>query len=277
MASVPFAPPLKIQGIKTRAVPHIRTCMDWDGRGRWLEPFAGTCAVALNIAPDRAVLGDVNPHLIRFHQAVLDGEVSAGSVRAFLEREGALLVEEGEAHYYRIRGRFNASHDPHDFLFLNRSCFNGLMRFNAGGGFNVPFCRKPGRFRPGFITRIVNQVERAAHVMRGRDREFRAASWEDILSEARPGDFVYADPPYEGRSAGYWSAWTQADAERLEAELKALPCRFMLSMWSENRHRRNARLHEAFRGYDIRTFRYFYHLGPTESLRGGMTEALVLG
>jgi len=272
-----LVPPLKMQGIKTKIVPLIRESIVWEGRGKWVEPFVGSSVVLLNVLPERALLGDTNSHLIEFHQAVQCAALNAETVREFLEREGAALLRDGQEHYYRVRDRFNADHDPHDFLFLNRSCFNGLMRFNKKGRFNTPFCRKPERFRPAYITKICNQVERVADRMRGKDWTFVCREWTDILNEVEPDDFVYADPPYAGRFTDYYNAWTDEDAARLEERLKAIPCPFLYSMWSENKYRRNERLHEAFADYEIKTFTHFYHLGATESLRNGMTEALVVG
>lgn len=270
-------PPLKIQGIKTKAIPFIQDSIDWRGSGRWIEPFVGSAVVPLNIKPERALLGDANPHLIRFYEAIRRGVVTGATVRTFLEREGACLLRDGQDHYYRVRARFNEQHDPHDFLFLNRACFNGMIRFNRKGRFNTPFCRKPERFRPAYITKICNQVIRAADSMAGKSWRFVQADWSEILSEARKGDFVYCDPPYAGRSTDYFNSWTDDDAAQLEDRLKDLPCRFLYSMWSENKYRRNDRLHNAFSGYEIRTFSHFYHLGATEDLRNGMTEALVVG
>lgn len=269
-------PPLKIQGIKTKAVPFIQDNVDWDGAGLWIEPFVGSAVVTLNIAPKRALLGDANPHLVCFYAAIQAGTVTSATVRAFLEREGTSLRQDGR-HFYRIRDRFNDSGDPHDFLFLNRACFNGLVRFNRKGRFNTPFCRKPERFRPAYITKICNQIQRAADCMAGKDWKFVCADWSEILDEAREGDFVYCDPPYAGRSTDYFNTWTDEDAEQLEDGLKALPCSFLYSMWSENKYRKNDRLHEAFKDYEIMTFSHFYHLGSTESLRNSMTEALVVG
>lgn len=276
MASV-RVPPLKMQGIKTRLVPLIRECILWDGSGRWIEPFVGSAVVPLNINPDRALLGDTNRHTIEFFRAVQQGTLTAGSAREHLEQEGARLLRDGQEHYYRIRERFNDGHDPHDFLFLNRSCFNGLMRFNRKGHFNTPFCRKPERFRPSYITRICNQVEWISDRVKRGAWKFVCSDWADILDEAGPGDFVYADPPYSGRSTGYYNSWSDPDAFRLEDRLKALPCSFLYSMWYKNRYRKNDRLHEAFPDYEIRTFSHFYHLGATEGLRNKMTEALIVG
>ncbi len=269
-------PPLKIQGIKTKAIPFIRDSVAWDGSGRWIEPFVGSAVVPFNIKPDRALLSDANPHLVRFYAAIQGGTVTSATVREFLEREGALLLQDGQ-HYYQVRDRFNAEGDPHDFLFLNRACFNGLIRFNRKGFFNTPFCKKPERFRQAYITKICSQVQRAGDCMAGKAWEFVCADWNEVLSEAVESDFVYCDPPYAGRFTDYFNSWTDEDATQLEDKLKALPCPFLYSMWSENKYRKNDRLHEAFSEYEIRTFSHFYHLGSTEDLRNSMIEALVVG
>ena len=270
-------PPIKIQGIKTKAIPYIKDSIDWNGSGHWIEPFIGSAVVPLNVAPERAILSDANPHLIKFYQAIQEQTLTTDTVRTFLEREGAHLQKEGQAHYYRIRERFNDGGNPHDFLFLNRACFNGLMRFNGKGRFNTPFCKKPERFRPAYITKICNQVQKASDIIADKQWTFVCADWSCTLAKACDGDFVYCDPPYAGRFTDYYNSWTDDDASRMEDSLKALPCSFIYSMWSENKYRKNDRFHQTFSGYNIRTFSHFYHLGSTESLRSGMTEALVIG
>ena len=168
----PKAPPIKTQGIKTKVVPLIARSIRWCGNGRWIEPFLGSGVVALNIAPQRAILSDTNEHIINLYRNIQRGIINGPIVRLYLRREGALLFEKGERHYYAVRDRFNETGDSLDFLFLSRSCFNGMMRFNRTGGFNVPFCRKPERFRPALITKIVNQIQWARSVMDGKDWQF---------------------------------------------------------------------------------------------------------
>jgi DNA adenine methylase len=269
-------PPIKSQGIKTRIVPLIMASVRWNGEGRWIEPFLGSGVVAFNVLPQRALLGDTNVHIVALYQAIQSGRIGAGAVRAHLQREGDALAAAGEHHYYAVRERFNATADPLDFLFLNRACFNGLMRFNRSGGFNVPFCRKPERFRPALITKICNQVAWIEEIVAGRDWTFQVADWRDTLSAATAGDFVYADPPYAGRHTGYFNQWTDQDADRLAASLCAGPSGFACSMWLENRYRRNDAVARWFGAYPMFTLAHFYHLGPTESLRNAMQEALIV-
>lgn len=270
-------PPLKTQGIKTKLVPFIRKNIPWEGKGKWIEPFLGSGVVLFNMAPREAIVGDTNAHVINLYQSIQAGRLSCELVRRHLEREGRALQDKGEAHYYFVRDRFNESHSPLDFLFLNRSCFNGLIRFNGNGRFNTPFCRKPDRFRKAYVTKITNQVAWIAEVMKDKRWRFLCCDWRKTLSKAGKDDFVYADPPYAGRFTDYFNKWTDADAQEFEKTLKAVPCRFGYSMWAQNKYRRNDALFKSFAKYQILTFDHFYHLGSTESLRNPIKEALVLG
>lgn len=270
------APPIKIQGIKTKLVPWIADAISWHGRGRWIEPFMGSGAVVLNVAPERALICDTNEHVIRFYQGVQNGTITSALVQAFLEDEGAKLLAAGETHFYDVRKRFNELKSPLDLVFLNRSCFNGIMRFNKKGGFNVPFCKKPERFRQALITRISNQVAWAEKVMRGKDWVFKCQSWRETLAEASVDDFVYLDPPYIGRHTDYYNQWSEQEADDLSDAIKSLESGFAYSMWKGNQHRENTHLEAHFAGFPMETFSHFYHVGATESLRGAMEEALVI-
>ena len=273
----PKAPPLKCQGIKTRLVRFIASSLRWDGRGRWVEPFLGSGAVLFNLAPQRALVADTNPHVVAFYRDLRDGCFDETAVRAFLIEMGSELTRRGEAFYYEVRDRFNGRGGGSlDFLFLNRACFNGLMRFNSQGGYNVPFCRKPRRFSPAYISKIANQVHRARCAMKDRDWRFATADWRDTLSETREGDFIYLDPPYIGRNTGYFGRWCEEQAQGLAKAAAALPCGFALSMWRENRYRSNQHLEQEWKGFHTKSFDHFYHVGATEALRHRMTEALVI-
>ena len=134
-------PPIKSQGIKTKLVPWIKSIVPDEFNGKWIEPFAGTGVVGFNMVPKHALMCDTNPHIINFYSAIKDGRITPEIVRKRLSEEGSLLQEKGDIHYYDIRERFNEKHEPLDFLFINRSGFNGMIRFNRKGGFNTPFVK----------------------------------------------------------------------------------------------------------------------------------------
>lgn len=273
-------PPIKCQGIKTKLVPFILSSIRWQGVGRWVEPFLGSGVVAFNVAPREALLSDSNPYVIEFYKAIYDGAITPGMVKRHLEREGRQLLEGNrqgkDSYYYRVRERFNKQGDPLDFLFLSRSCFNGMIRFNRRGQFNVPFCRKPDRFRPAYVTKIVNQVEAIRKVMYGKKWEFRAADWRTTLREVASDDFVYLDPPYIGRHTDYYSRWSDEDAVKLADIAWELPGGFALSMWKENRFRVNHHISSHWSAAELLTEAHYYHVGPTEALRNPVVEALLI-
>jgi len=269
-------PPLKCQGIKTKLIPFIFRSIQWQEKDKtkWIEPFLGSGVVALNLAPNRALLFDTNEHIIRFYKDIQTGTLNAENVRDFLVAEGAKLLESGGEYFYEVRERFNNKGTSLDFLFLNRSCFNGVMRFNSKGRFNVPFCHKPGRFSQAYVTKITNQIVWASNRIRDKNWMFCAGGWKDALAQAEPNDFVYLDPPYIGRHTDYYNSWNGDEAKELAVATKNLTCGFALSMWLENRYRKNSHIEECWSGLDARICTHFYHVGSTESLRNSMDEGL---
>lgn len=272
-----IVPPIKCQGIKTKLIPFIGQNIHWEGKGRWIEPFLGSGVVAFNMLPQNALLCDTNKHIIKLYQSLQDESLNAYLVRERLEDMGKQLSESGIDFYYEVRKRFNAFGDSIDFLFLNRSCFNGLMRFNSKGGFNVPFGHKPNRFSKAYITKIVNQVNNVQKILKNKSWVFKTQDWALTISEATEDDFIYLDPPYIGRSTDYYNTWAQMDAQLLANVSYSLPCKYALSMWLENKYRKNEHIANDWNSRDIKTTSHFYHLGSTESLRNEMIEALVLG
>jgi DNA adenine methylase len=176
-------PPLKWAGGKRWQVPLLRPFWLRHRSRRLVEPFCGGLAVTLGLCPERALLNDVNPHLVNFYRWLQRG------LRA------ALPMENLEAVYYRHRRRFNAllrageeeSQEAAElFYYLNRTGYNGLCRFNASGGFNVPF----GRYKAIGYRSDFRSYE---PVLGGWS--FRCGDVAEVPLER--GDFVYADPPYD--------------------------------------------------------------------------------
>ena len=269
-------PPIKSQGIKTKLVPWIRQVVPKNIKGRWIEPFMGTGVVAFNIAPKKAILSDINPHLINFYNSISNGDITAEKVRKYLEKEGALLVEKGESHYYYIRDRFNKYHSPLDFLFLNRSGFNGMIRFNKKGEYNIPFCKKINRFSKAYITKIVNQVDYISKLLKFREFEFVCESFENIIRYANEEDVIYCDPPYIDRHVDYYNGWNEEEEMILFDILSRTKAKFILSTWHHNAYRKNKYIDMLWGKYNIFTREHFYHVGGMEKNRSSIVEAIVI-
>lgn len=277
MSRPPLVPPIKCQGIKTKLVEDIRHLAADVEYDRWVEPFCGSCVVPLNLQPERALLCDSNVHVIALYQDIQSHRIDAALIKEYLTEEGAILSSKGETYFYEVRDRFNSTPNSFDFLFLNRSCFNGVMRFNKRGRFNVPFCRKPERFAPAYVTKISNQVSAIASVISKMDWEFQVSNFEQTLSMTTDRDLVYADPPYAGRHVDYFNSWSDQDEQTLSVKLIALPCSFILSTWHSNEFRSNSAMEKTWENsrFHVLKKKHFYHVGSTEDLRHPMIEALV--
>lgn len=270
-------PPIKIQGIKTKLLPFIMESIKWNGQGTWFEPFMGSGVVGFNIEPKRAVFTDSNPYIIEFYKSLQENKINAQIVREFLEQEGyklSLTPPDKTSYYYQVRARFNKTHNPLDFLFLQRSNFNGMIRFGPNG-YNVPFGRKPNRFKPALITKIVNQTAWVQKIIQRNDWTFAVTDWQDALVNVSSNDFVYLDPPYIGRNSDYFNSWTDTDAENLmDYTNNHVPGGYALSMWYKNKYRTNPYVN-TWKGTML-TNEHFYYLGGKEINRNSMVEALIV-
>ena len=271
----PIIPPLKSQGIKTKLVPWIRAAVPRTVVGRWIEPFLGSGVVFLSLAPRQALLADTNPHVINFYKSLVDGRLSPALVREYLSDQGSELEKSGGEHYYRVRDRFNSSADSLDFLFLTRSCFNGLMRFNKAGAFNVPFCKKPKRFSKAYITKVVNQVQDAVEVLGAGDYELVCQDFGATIESAQEEDFIYCDPPYIARHTDFFDSWDMRREEKLVDLLSHTSARFLLSTWHSNSYRKNHVIDSHWSKFEMQTIEHYYHVGASESNRNAVLEALV--
>ncbi len=271
-----FVPPIKIQGIKTKIVPLIKENVLLTKDTVWVEPFMGSGVVGFNVAPHRAVFADKNPYIIDFYNGIRSGDITSGRTKSFLEKEGELLSRNDDAYYYEVRERFNKYHDPLDFLFLNRSCFNGMVRFNKDHIFNVPYGHKPNRFSKAYITKITNQIAHIEDLLKINDWSFVCQSFEETIKMADKNSFVYCDPPYIGRHVDYYDSWDENFELLLKNMLVGSDVKFMLSTWDHNDYRKNKYIDAVWGFCGKITKEHFYHVGAKEKNRNNMTEALLI-
>ena len=176
-------PPLKWAGGKRWQVPYLQPLWARHAHRRLVEPFCGGLAVALGLLPQRALLNDINPRLINFYRWLKRG------LRVDIR------LQHDRAAFYAHRTRFNAlvqagrentREAASLFYYLNRTCYNGLCRFNSRGEFNVPF---------GKYKRIAYLTDFSAYQSVFASWEFSAQDFARLAVER--DDFVYADPPYD--------------------------------------------------------------------------------
>jgi len=176
-------PPLKWAGGKRWQLRELEPLWAAHRHRRLVEPFCGGLAVVTGLMPARALLNDINPHVINFY--------------AWLKRglRMSLAMKNDRVFYYRYRDRFNellgagnarTAEAAGLFYYLNRTGYNGLCRFNSRGRFNVPF----GRYRQIPYRRDFSEYRSLF-----ANWSFTNLDFERIAVAA--DDFIYADPPYD--------------------------------------------------------------------------------
>lgn len=209
--------------------PDVNPVLKWIGGKRWLvyrlveyydrrrrlvDPFVGGMSIPLGLKPNECFLSDTNQHLINLYRWLQAGLTWAPDCPVQLENT--------ERTYYRNREKFNEFCIQKNywtregallFYYLNRSCFNGLCRFNQAGQFNAAYGKyKNLQYKTDFS-----------------DYKEALAGWEigcgDFSSVVlRPDDFIYSDPPYDDAFTKFTSdEFSWADQERLAKWLAAHP------------------------------------------------------
>ena len=108
------------------------------------------------------------------------------------------LQNEGHQVFYEIRDVFNKTKNPLDFLFLTRTCLNGMIRYNNAGEFNNSLhLTRPG-IAPKRLSTIIYQWHQII-----RKFEFLNVDYRECLADVKEGDFVFLDPPYGGTKSRY--------------------------------------------------------------------------
>lgn len=273
--------PIKIQGKKTKLVPKIIENVNINDNTIWIEPFLGSGEVLFNVNPSKAVVSDNNRLIIDFYKKIQNKEITSELVRSFLEEHGKKLQEIGEEYYYKMRDTFNKTLDPLYFLFLNRSCFNGMIRFNSKNEFNVPFCKKENRFAKAYITKIVNQVKKIEDIIlsHGNNWKFICCDWKETFNKYKNNKnaFFYFDPPYINRYSDYFNKWEEKENDDFFTTIKENNINFILSNWYSNSYRSNEVIINAFENnnYEILKIDHFYHIGGKQTNRNSIVECLI--
>jgi DNA adenine methylase len=260
-------PVIKYAGGKTKLLPDLLARMP-PTFGRYCEPFCGGAALFFRVAPERAVLGDANADLIGMYRALTwDAE------RVLVELDW-FRSQHSKAHYYDQRIRWNtmgATLSDYNraavMLYLNRACFNGLWRVNRAGEMNSPWNKEP-------VVRFDFDNLRAASTALQR-AELRAGDYRETLQDAKAGDFVYFDSPYDGTWTGYTSgAFGPEDQRELAATFRALVDRGVYCMLSNSD---TPLVRELYAGFRIDRVKCPRAINSNPAKRGAVDEVIVVG
>ncbi len=235
---------------------------------RYYEPFAGGAALFFRVGHELAVLSDSNPDLIWLYTCL------ASDVDGVIRRLEHHRAEHSEAHYYATRKRWNdrdASWSSADraatFIYLNKTCFNGLWRVNRAGEFNASI----GRYTDPPIC--VPDALRAASA-RLALATLRCADYRVAIGDARRGDFVYFDPPYDGTFTSYTcDGFGSEQQEQLAITVRKLAkfgCKVMVS------NADTPRVRELYAGMRIDTVKCGRAINSKTSQRGEVDEVIIV-
>lgn len=255
-------PLLKFCGGKTKLLPELVKRMP-ARYGRYFEPFAGGAALFFHLEPTSAVIGDANADLIDTYRAV------AEDPEAVIADLADLSIPHTAEHYYEIRNAFNShiGRRAAQFLYLNRTCFNGLWRVNRAGEFNVPMgtYKNPLAGMPARIRAAAKALDRC---------ERHAGDYRVTLAALRRGDFAYIDSPYDGTWCNYTADGFAADAQaQLAKTVRSLVRRGVMVMAS---NADTPRVRVLYADWRVDTVRCKRSVNSDGSGRGEVNEVIVM-
>ena len=211
MNSKPF---LKWAGGKYKLVDFVRSNFPNKSYGRFVEPFAGSAAITMNVEFDSYLINDSNTDLINLYRTLKAEKTE------FIEYTKCYFSGEymNEIAFYDLRSQFNETTDIYLksalFIYFNRHAFNGLCRYNKSGKFNVPF----GKFKSTYFP----EREMLAFVEKADRIEMLNTDFVDVLHCVNDNDIIYCDPPYIPLSeTASFTSYSKDDFGSAEQEMLA--------------------------------------------------------
>lgn len=271
VAARPF---IKWAGGKSRLIEQYQPFLPTDFQ-RYYEPFLGGGALFFHLAPElrakgkRAYLSDLNPELVNVYQCVRNQVTELIHLLAIHQQQHS------EAYYYRIRAAIEteAIARAARFIYLNKTCYNGLYRENSKGQFNVPV----GRYKNPKICvpDLLKAASAALQIADISERSFTHIAKQTLDSQ----DFVYFDPPYHPLSET--SKFTAYSRDRFTTEqqtalrntIRQLATRGVQVLASNSDC---PFIRELYAGFKVQTITAARSINSKASKRGKITEVLII-
>lgn len=265
-------PPLRWVGGKTRLLPELLKRMPAE-YGCYYEPFAGGAALFFRVAPKHgAMLSDANPDLIKFYTAVRDRIEELIEALELYPRHSAELYTTVRRNWnHSKRETWSAVDHAAAFIYLNKTCFNGLWRVNSRGEFNTPV----GDYKDPKIL-DPDKLHAASRALQGVT--LAAGGYRDATATAVEDDFVYLDPPYDplNKTSSFTAyaagGFGDAEQEQLASAFSALAQEGVKVMASNSDTPFIRGLYSRFRVDEVRCGRSINSVG---SKRGAVNELVI--
>ena len=242
----------------------------------YYEPFVGGGALLFELAPKNAVINDFNDELMNVYTCIKDSDKFEKMCKELNHHE----AEHSEEYYYKIRNidrdrkKYNKLPDYKKAartIYLNKACFNGLYRVNSKNEFNVPFGKKEhvntyeGQ-NLGIICGYLN-FNNVAII---------STDFEEAVKDAKEGDFIYFDPPYDSDKNIFTSytneGFGKEEQERLAKVFKELDSRGCYVMLSNH----NTKLiNDLYKGYNIHIIEAKRNINSDGKKRGKVEEVII--
>ena len=228
-------PFVKWAGGKRQIMPEIKKYVP-ENYDTFYEPFVGGGAVFFELAPKKAVINDYNSELMNVFECIKDEDKFDKMCTELNHHE----ANHSEEYYYQVRNidrdvkKYNKLADYKKAartIYLNKACFNGLYRVNSKNEFNVPFGKKEK------VNTYEGQNLGVVHcILNFNDIKLLSTDFEEAVKDAKKGDFVYLDPPYDSDTSTFndytengFNKDEQIRLAKLFKELSDRGCYVMLS------------------------------------------------
>ncbi len=265
-------PFLKWAGGKRQLLPQISELVP--KMKTYYEPFIGAGAVLFHLQPNKMVINDTNAELINCYNVIKN------NLNELIEDLNNYKNEKDYFYSIRELDRMPAYQKLSDverssrIIYLNKTCYNGLFRVNSQGQFNTPF----GRYtNPKILDETV--LKAVNKYLNSSDVTILNSDFEEAVSTAKKGDFVYFDPPYDPISdtssfTGYdINGFSKGEQKRLKDTFEELTNKGVKCMLSNSKTPFITKLYEEYETIDVSAIR---SINSNASKRGKIEEILVL-
>ena len=242
----------------------------------YYEPFVGGGALLFELSPKKAVINDSNKELMNVYEVLCDED----KFKKMCSVLNSYEVKHNEEFYYDIRNKdrnkntFNRLSDytrAARTIYLNKSCFNGLYRVNSKNEFNVPFGKKTkvNTYEGGNLITVSNYLTM-------NDIKMLSTDFENAVKDAKKGDFVYFDPPYDS-DTGTFNSYTEEgfgkkQQRRLARVFKELDEKGVYVMLSNHN---TTLINELYKDYNIHVIEAKRNINANGKKRGKVEELII--